>query len=312
MKSAKKLLSSMAAVIVAVVIVVASAFSALAYPSVEGFGTYEDGIIPPIKSYVGYHNPIPEDTHPNLDFSMGLMYWTNGNAKKPSEAVKLVTEGDNTFIQIIPTNDENQIYEGIESPKFCDERIKAGDRLVTVYDWRGSEKHNIQVYINQRDVPQKSRLTAHFKTVKVAEKEGDWNTSVCLSQYPVNRTLNDAEIYISVGAQAFQDSNCSTQIDNIRIGRLDTKTNDVHDLDGNFLCNLGPVKGNKTSEKDKAEKEDTAKEDAKQDVTTKEKNDKMSTETLIIIIVVSVTAVILIAVILAAVLLLKKKSPKAK
>ena len=301
------------AVIVAIIILVSSAFSALAYPSVEGFGTYEDGIIPPIKSYVGYHNPIPEDTHPNLDFSMGLMYWSNGNAKKPSEAVKLVTEGDNTFIQLIPTNDEKQIYEGIESPKFCDERIKEGDLLVTVYDWRGSEKHNIQVYINQLGVPQKSRLTAHFKTVKVAEKEGDWNTSVCLNQYPVNQTLNDAEIFINIGAQAFQDYNCSTQIDNIRIGRLDKKTNDVHDLDGNFLCNLGPVKGNKTSDKnDKAEKEDTVKTDTKEDVKAKEKNEKMSTETLIIIIVVSVTAVILIAVISVAVLLLKKKSPKAK
>ena len=223
-----------------------------------------------------------------------------------------MTEGDNTFIQIIPTNDEKEIYEGIESPKFCDERIKEGDHLVTVYDWRGSEKHNIQVYINQRDVPQKSRLTAHFKTVKVAEKEGDWNTSVCLSQYPVNQTPNNSEIFISVGAQAFQDYNCSTQIDNIRIGRLDVKTNDVHDLDGNFLCNLGPVKGDKTSEKDKAEKEDTVKTDTKEDVKAKEKNEKMSTETLIIIIVVSVTAVILIAVVVAAILILKKKSPKAK
>ena len=100
---------------------------------------------------------------------------------------------------------------------------------------------------------------------------------------------------------------------NIRIGRLDKKTNDVHDLDGNFLCNLGPVKGNKTSDKNnKAEKEDTVKTDTKEDVKSKEKNDKMSTETLIIIIAVSVTAVILIAVIAVAVLLLKKKSPKAK
>ena len=146
----------------------------------------------------------------------------------------------------------------------------------------------------------------------MAEKEGDWNTSVCLSQYPVNQTPNNSEIFISVGAQAFQDYNCSTQIDNIRIGRLDKKTNDVHDLDGNFLCNLGPVKGDKTSEKDKAEKEDTVKTDTKEDVKAKEKNEKMSTETLIIIIVVSVTAVILIAVVVAAILILKKKSPKAK
>ena len=243
---------------------------------------------------------------------MGLMYWSNGNAKKPSEAVKLVTEGDNTFIQIIPTNDENQIYEGIESPKFCDERIQAGDLLVTVYDWRGSEKHNIQVYINQRDVPQKSRLTAHFKTVKVAENEGDWNTSVCLNQYPVNQTLNDAEIFISVGAQAFQDSNCSTQIDNIRIGKWDKKTNDIHDLDGNFLCNLGPVKNEgKEEEKDTSKDADVSESDknSKQDNPSDE-SDSNSNSNIIIIIAVSATAVIILAIVIAIIFVLKKKPNK--
>lgn len=311
MKSIKRYLTIILCFMVMAVIPFTS-LTASAYPSVEGFGTYEDGIIPPIKSYVGYHDPIPEGYHPNLDFSMGLMYWSNVNAKKPSEAVTLVTEGDNTFIQINPTNDENQIYEGIESPKFCDERIKEGDLLVTVYDWRGTQGHNIQVYINQRDVPQKSRLTAHFKTIKEAENENDWNTSVGLNQYPVNQTLNDAEIFINIGAQAFQDANCTTQIDNIRIGRVDVKTNDVYDLDGEFICNLGPVKSEQTASDDTSDTKDTDKTETASQAEDKTEKDKISTETLIIIIAVSVTAVILIAVAVIAVLMLKKKSSDTK
>ena len=43
MKNTKKLILS----IIAIIIALSSAFSVYAYPSVEGFGTYEDGIIPP-------------------------------------------------------------------------------------------------------------------------------------------------------------------------------------------------------------------------------------------------------------------------
>ena len=304
MKSIKHFLLLSLCVTVAIATLFGSCFTvSAAYPSLEGFGTYEEGIIPPIKSYTTYHNPVPDDFFPNPDFEEGLMYWTNPSAKKPTEVVKLITEGDNTFIQITATEQ----YDGIESVRFRDDRIQVGDHLVTIYDWRGNAGHDIQVYLRQFDIIEKSRLTAHFKTIVEAEDENGWNTSLCLSQYPVSRAPNDGEIFFGLGAQAFQAPNCQTQIDNIRIGKFNPQTGEVVDLEGELVCKLAPTQkpatnsapSNQTTVADKSDSQDTPKS---------EKSEKMSTETLIIIVAVSVAAAVVIAVVIIIIITLKKQS----
>ena len=313
MKNLKKAILMLLCILTCTAIIFCGTFTTGAVASIEGYGTYEDGIIPPRSYYTGYHNPVPYefDTFPNADFQQGLMYWTTSSGKWPTKVVKLMHEGDNTFIQI--TAEEQ--YDGIEGVKFVDDRIEVGDTLVTIYDWRGSEKHNIQVYINQFGVTN-GRLTGSgrgSKLIKEAEGANGWNTSVGLSKAPVSEPEDGGQIFLGFGAQAFQDPTCTTQIDNIRIGKVDVKTNDVYDLDGNFVCNLGPVTSEETKDTAKNEdndKTDSSKKTEKVEDTDTEKDgnqtQKLDTKDIIMIVVAALAGVAIVVVIIVAVITLKK------
>lgn len=320
MKILKKSALTLLCILTCAAIIVSGVFSVGAAASVEGYGTFEEGIIPNGSYYTGYHNPLPFDfdTFPNADFQQGLMYWTTCNGRKPTDNVKLMSEGNNYFIQIAA----KEQYDGIEGIKFIDDRIEIGDNLVTIYDWRGAEKHNIQIYINQYGV--NNRLTGSgsgAKLIKAAEGANGWNTSVGLTKSPVKEPDDGGQLYIGFGVQAFQDPTCTTQVDNIRIGKVDLSTNDVHDLDGNFICNLGPVKGqenknskpasNKTEDKNKTESsKDTENVSANNTANENGENGDKNIKDLIMIIVASLAGVAIIAVIVVAIITLKKPAPK--
>lgn len=329
MKKFKHLLLITLCIATCILTVLGTTLSVAAAPSVEGYGTYEDGIIPNGSYYTGYHNPVPFEfaEFPNADFQKGLMYWTTCNGRKPTDNVTLKTEGTNVFIQIAA----KEQYDGIESAKFAEDRIEVGDRLVTIYDWRGSEKHNIQVYINQYGVDN-GRLTGSgsgAKLIKEAEGANGWNTSVGLPKVAVSEPKDGGLIFIGFGVQAFQDPKCTTQVDNVRIGKVDAATNDVYDLNGNFVCNLGPIKGeenkndkdnnkDQTSSKDEKpsaseDTENSATENSKKNSRTNadvsENSNTSSTQNIIMIIIAVVAGLAIVAVVVVAVIT-RKKSKK--
>lgn len=215
----------------------------------EGWGTYEDGLKPgePAHDYYRYQIPYTEtDRFPNADFEKGLMYWTHCRGRMPSESVKLVKDGDNTAIQFTA----KATYDGIFSVPFVDSRVKIGDNLVVVYNWKGTG--HIQIGLEQimknaaePDCYVKNFRVSHIggggqnKSLYLSADGSKWNVSMSNLNAPIAEPEGtDKNIYLSLFAQICNDETDETIVDNLIIARYNEDTGLVFDLDGNKLYDL--------------------------------------------------------------------------
>lgn len=292
----KRFLASILCVITVVSLVFGGSISALA---ATDWGTPEEGIIPTRANLSIYHVPYLEtDGFPNFNFDQGFKYWTSScisgaRLYSPSQAAKLATEGENTYIKLTPT----EPYGNIHTVQFVDSRIKVDDALVIMYDWRNTTGDaNLQITLNQyfRESPEK--LGSHNGTrlsdcgnggitdLKVALNDDEWNTSMGRVYQPVQKpTGTDQAIYLSVGIESIVEVT-ETQVDNIRIAKFVKTTGDVLDLDNNKLFNihdldLGGDAEDVISDDDFADIDYEAENEEIADKTNKETKTETKTET---------------------------------
>ena len=135
----------------------------------DAYGTYEEGFFSELHSFQRV-DPTPELM--NGDFSEGFRYWSTRSGNKTKENAKLVTEGDNTYAQLTPTGD----YHGLVTPLFLCEQARPGQKLVVLYDWRGSM--DFQVYLMQWVEGVEHRLGFGTTLLYEAQNADEWNTTV--------------------------------------------------------------------------------------------------------------------------------------
>lgn len=250
----KKFLISFISIVAVISLFLGSALSASASKlSLPGWGTEEEGIIPKFVSYPAYHTPWTETNgFPNADFEKGLLYWSSTDPKeKPAEVVKVLTEENgNKCVQFTATNN----YDGIESISFRESRVKAGDELCVVFDWKG-EDGNFQVYCEQ--IVYKDAACDSWDAVFRISHNGDakrgeiinggggddWNVGYCKPEKPV-KAYYDANpyYYFRFGVQAFNDPSVNAIVDNVRLGKFSASTNTIYDLDGKVMYDLNNLK----------------------------------------------------------------------
>ena len=247
----KKLITLFLCIATSISIILSGALSVCAAPAfvVDGFGTEEDGIIPPISFYTHYHNPYTETNgFPNADFEKGLMYWTQGRKLKPADLVDIVEEENGNHYLTFTCNNP---YEGIDGIRFVDSRVKVGDNLVVVYDWRG-EDPNFQVALVQymmnadgssgTEVRLSHNGDAKTQNFLFATEENDWNVSFNKVQNPVAEpTRGDSTIYLSYMVQVCSDPTNTSHIDNIRLAIHNETSGILYDLDGKVMYDLNDL-----------------------------------------------------------------------
>ena len=247
------------------------------------YGTYDNGIVVGKYSFQRI-NPLNKLT--NGDFEQGLKYWATVNGERPSDVAKLLKEGNNTYIQLTGMED----FSGIVTPLFLCDKLTAGQMPVVIFDWRGSDE--FQVFLSQWvDVGEGRReFRIGLKggaVIKEAENESDWNTSITSLNQVLERSVDGNDnIYLHIGVQRFQNNTVISQIDNLRLGLVDTQTGKLTDYDGNEICmleNYRVKKLSKTQIKDgvvlEPEKSDVKKENSSNTTTDiKDKEPDSSTE----------------------------------
>ena len=280
----KKLITLFLCIATSISIILSGALSVCAAPAfvVDGFGTEEDGIIPPISFYSHYHTPYTETNgFPNADFEKGLMYWTQGRKLKPADVVDIVEEENGNHYLTFTCNNP---YEGIDGIRFVDSRVKVGDNLVVVYDWRG-EDPNFQVALVQymmnadgssgTEVRLSHNGDAKTQNFLFATEENGWNVSFNKVQNPVAEpTRGDSTIYLSYMVQVCSDPTNTSHIDNIRLAIHSETSNILYDLDGKVMYDLNnlPVDGTK-DEIDKSEFDNIDYDAENKEISKNEKTD---------------------------------------
>lgn len=287
----------------------------------EGWGTYEDGLKPgePAHDYYRYQIPYTEtDRFPNADFEQGLMYWTHCRGRMPSESVKLVKDGDNTAIQFTAQS----TYDGIFSVPFVDSRVKAGDNLVVVYNWKGAG--NVQIGLEQimknkaePDCYVKNFRVSHIggggqnKSLYLSADGSKWNVSMSNLNAPVAEPEGtDKTIYLSLFAQVCTDVTDDTIVDNLIIARYNENSGIVYDLDGNKLYDLNNLEVDVVPDEIDADQFENIDYDANPKLADKDENDEKSSEKTFIqkyIVLIIVLGAVIIAVAAVAIRIISKK-----
>ena len=320
MKLVKKLL----VLFITVLISFGFALNAFAAPSfvIKGNGTEEQGIIPPTDNYYIYHTPYTEsDGFPNADFQKGLMYWTQGQKDRAIDSVELVEEDGNKFV----TFTAKDRHDGIYSIRFADSRVKVGDTLAVMYDWRG-EDPAFQIALNQHimnkdessvSMIRLSQDAGDVTNIKIASREGEWNTSMSnVNEVVKEPNLGNPTIYLSYIVQVKNDITCNAQIDNLRVVVYNKDTGNIYDLDHKKLFNIYELGNDEVDDTiDKSDFEnidyDAKPDNIKADEKGKD-NDKTFIQKYSGAIIGGGIAVVVVAAAVVTVILLKKKAPKGE
>ena len=284
----KKVFAFILSIVVIVSMVMSSSVSATEiWRDDHGFGTFEEGI-PVLFNKNTAHQYIPSDTDglPNGDFEQGLKYWTGIWQFSPKEAVELVEEDGNHFIRFTP----NCTYDGIETIRFVDSRIKVGDTVAIMYDWRSNDP-NFSLYLWQDhhgeipfagdDTPMHRISQGRSGTECVlveALDDKEWNRGLTPvksadmpKMVPIVEPINPSgKIYLSVAVQINNDVTTTADIDNIQIVHYSQDTGIVKDLNGKFLYNVNEIK---------TEVEDEISTDQFEDINFDDKNQELKTNT---------------------------------
>lgn len=273
--------------------------SSFAVAAEEGFGTYDKGIISGNYAISRYN---PSDGFQNGDFSQGFMFWGTVLKGGPTDEAKLVTENGNTYMQLVPVRD----YSGIISVKFICNDFEAGDRAVVIYDWKGSENH--QVYLCQ--VGSKDVRIGNGLGDTIIEASGSgWNTSITkVKDVVFDTTDGNLNHIFYIGLQATTDMTADTCFDNVRLGVLEDDGT-VKDLNGNVV---GISEQLNTTDEQSNTSEPT--EESKLDKTDiKDRTDsKINLDKKEIIVIALSVAVVLFCTFDIVLLVLRKKRKKAK
>lgn len=233
--------------------------SVYAAPSfvIKGNGTEEEGIIPPTDNYYIYHTPYTEEGgFPNADFQKGLMYWTHSKkSTSPDAAVDLITEENGNKYVTLTASDK---HDGIYSIRFADPRVKVGDKLAVMYEWRG-EDPAFQIALNQHimnkdessvSMIRLSQDAGDVTNIHIATSENEWNVSMSnVNEVVKEPNLGNPTIYLSYIVQVKNDPTCNAQIDNLRVVKYNKETALIFDLDGNQLYDLNNLSTGDVSDK---------------------------------------------------------------
>lgn len=286
-----------------------AAFSIIAFSfnaSAQEIGTYDEGII--TKKYqLGKLDAT--DGLQNGDFSDGFQYWGSFLEGGPSKEAKLVTENGNTYVQLTPQGD----YTGLASLNFVCNEYEVGDRAIVIYDWKGSENH--QVYLCQVAPPSDLRIgNGPNELIKEATGSG-WNTSITKV---TGEVLEPRDGYFNktfyLGLQCTTDMSADTAFDNIRMGILEDDGT-VKDLQGNIVGkseqlseeNPDESEPSESAVSEEPEENDVAEvvSDA-EDTVKEEKNDNAG----LIVLIVAIVLFVLADIALFVRIILKKKKSK--
>ena len=211
------MLKKILTMVLAISIVTSFAFvGTLSVAADDPFGTQEKGIS--MATYDnGYQFPVVEDQqgHPNLNFSQGFKYW-GLNDKKVMKAeyasdVATLTDG------VLKLHFEGQ-YGGLQAAPFRDDRIKIGDKICMVYEWRGES--NVNVRINQMGIGWLSGNPIHLY---IGDELTDWSLSY---SDPINVTPGvvmespDGDYKYSVMIENGDPGMIDFEIRNIQVARF--------------------------------------------------------------------------------------------
>lgn len=221
MKKTKRFGKAVIACLTAGLMIVMSLFAA----AEDAYGTYEEGFFSQ-KHQFQRVDPTPQLM--NADFSEGFRYWSTRSGTKANENAKLITEGDNTFIQLTPGGD----YYGLTTALFICDQVKPGQKLVVMYDWRGAM--DFQVYVAQWVDGVEVRMGRQVgKNLYEAQDETEWNVSVSNSEETVQESKEGNEnLYFAIGIEATTIMDIDTCVDNVRLAIMDADGG-YRDLEGN-------------------------------------------------------------------------------
>lgn len=264
----KRLLLIALATIVAVSMIFGSTFCVSAVGKFDSeWGTAEEGIIPPLnygQDYAGYYENCPGTTgFPNGDFEQGLKYWTTPRTKNhPADTVDIIEENGNHFMRFSC----DVAWQGIESLRFVDSRVKAGDNLAILYKWR-SDDPNFQIVLQQYrmeppHIGDIKRVSAG-KGVNLVEAktDGEWNVSITATksgddprigivQPPQNESKT---IYLTYMLQVASDPTTVADIDDLSLVLYNENTGKVTDLDGKELYDVNNLQNDVEDEIDSSD-----------------------------------------------------------
>lgn len=248
----KRLLLIALATIVAISTIFGSTLGVSAAGRFESeWGTVEEGVVSPEgwQDYAGYYENCPGTTgFPNGDFEQGLKYWTTPRGKyKAVDTVEIVEENGNHFMRFSC----DEAWQGIESLRFVDSRVKAGDNLAIMYKWR-SDDPNFQLILQQYRMEPPSigdiKRVSMGKGVNLVEAttDGEWNVSMTATKSGddprigiVQEPLNDTKtVYLSYLLQVCSDPTTVADIDDLSLVIYNENTGKVFDLDGKELYDV--------------------------------------------------------------------------
>lgn len=274
--------------------------------SAQEIGTYDEGII--TKKYELGKLDATEGLQ-NGDFSDGFQYWGSFLEGGPSKEARLVKANGNTYVQLTPQGD----YTGLASLNFVCNEYEVGDRAIVIYDWKGSENH--QVYLCQVAPPSDLRIGNGPNEVIIEATGSGWNTSITKV---TGEVLEPRDGYFNktfyLGLQCTTDMSADTAFDNVRLGILEDDGT-VKDLQGNVVGKSEQVAEDKPDESESSEpvvseeaKDDDAAEEIPdgEDTVTEEKNYNIG----LIVLIAAIALFVLADIALLIRVLLKKKKAK--
>ena len=223
------------------------------------WGTESGGItLPPSfkNNLPGFYENCPGTSgFPNADFEQGLKYWMSNTNEKPSNNAEIVEEDGNKFLRL--SGDE--AYDGIESVRFVDSRVKVGDSLAIMYDWRAGDPSFqivLKQYLAEPNTIKLQRLSMRTGVnVVEAYTDQEWNTTVTqveTNEFPTSRVLepeNETKaIYLSFLLEISNPS-AVVDIDNLKLVIYNKTTGKIRDLDGKELYDANNLKKDVVEEK---------------------------------------------------------------
>ena len=328
----KRLLLITLATVVAISVIFGSSLGISAAGRFESeWGTVEEGVVSPEgwQDYAGYYENCPGTTgFPNGDFEQGLKYWTTPRGKyKAVDTVEIVEENGNHFMRFSC----DEAWQGIESLRFVDSRVKAGDNLAIMYKWR-SDDPNFQLTLQQYRMEPPSigeiKRVSMGKGVNLVEAktEGEWNVSMTATKSGddprigiVQEPLNESKtVYLSYLLQVCSDPTTVADIDDLSRVLYNENTGKVTDLDGKELYDVNNLQNDVEDEIDSSEFDnidfDAENEEIKTDKTvgaTESSKGKITIAGGVVWIIIGVAAggIVLVAavVVLVIILVVKKK-----
>ena len=198
------------------------------------YGTYAEGFFTQKNSF-----QLVEPTAQlmNADFSEGLRYWTTRTGNKTNENARLVEENGNVYIQLTPIGE----YHGITTSLFVCEQAQPGQKLVVLYDWRGSMDFRVGVsqWLDGKEILF-TNPSYGGKVLYESIEENGWHVSASMAETPVQPPANEGEpLYFSVTIESRSYLNIDTCVDNIRLA-VQQPDGSYQDFDGNPVVFAAP------------------------------------------------------------------------